>query len=139
MAGVVELVEEHGDALEADLQRFYQIELAGLFTHPPTLSIRRLRVLVRHLPHDSATRRELEADDAGWSLNEHLLALVVDAVRAGNWQRGGGKGAKPKPIPRPGHRPRSHTHGHVERGPAEVAAYLDRFKPQRELADDSSN
>lgn len=26
----------------------------------------------------------------------------MDALNAGNWQRGGGKGRKPKPVPRPG-------------------------------------
>jgi hypothetical protein len=31
-----------------------------------------------------------------------LLAIVADRLAAANWQRGGGKGRKPEPIPRPG-------------------------------------
>lgn len=36
-----------------------------------------------------------------WDTIEHLLAAVVDLLAAANWQRGGGKGQKPKPVPRP--------------------------------------
>lgn len=32
----------------------------------------------------------------------YLLAHVVDRLASANHQRGGGKGSKPKPIPRPG-------------------------------------
>jgi hypothetical protein len=65
-----------------------------------------------------------------WSLSDHLLAHIADANRGANWQRGGGKGSKPKPIPRPGtdHR-RTVRHGHTDRSPAEVAAYLAQFSP----------
>jgi hypothetical protein len=37
-----------------------------------------------------------------WERSDFLLAALVDSVRAGNWQRGGGKGPKPKPIETPG-------------------------------------
>lgn len=40
-------------------------------------------------------------DFADWGVEAYLLALVADAVNAGNWQRGGGKGPKPQPIERP--------------------------------------
>lgn len=45
--------------------------------------------------------------DAQWGLTELLLAANVDSVRVGNWQRGGGKGQYPKPLPRPGVKPES--------------------------------
>ncbi len=37
-----------------------------------------------------------------WEDRDYLLALVADELRGANWQRGGDKGAQPKPIPRPG-------------------------------------
>lgn len=36
-----------------------------------------------------------------WDIDTHLLAGVLDALNGANWQRGGGKGAAPKPVPRP--------------------------------------
>lgn len=37
-----------------------------------------------------------------WSITDHLLALQVDYLAMGNWQRGGGHGPRPRPIRRPG-------------------------------------
>jgi hypothetical protein len=67
------------------------------------LSWRRLGVLVRQLPQESATWRSIDPEAAMWTLDAHLAALQVDAVHVGNWQRAGKKGARrPKPVPRPG-------------------------------------
>ena len=44
----------------------------------------------------------MHGDKALWTTGDHLLAAAVDALASGNWQRGGGKGKRPKPIPRPG-------------------------------------
>lgn len=70
-------------------------------------------------------------DDTAWGLNEHLLALAIDVLRQGNYQRANGKGPKPKPVPRPGVQKGSETrHGRTDRSPDEVVAYLDKFRPQ---------
>lgn len=37
-----------------------------------------------------------------WTQEKELLALNFDAAQLALWQRGGGKGRKPKPYPRPG-------------------------------------
>lgn len=64
--------------------------------------MRRLAALVRHLPRDSATVRAVEPA-AQWSDLEHLVASLLDATRAANWQRGGDKRApRPAPVRRPG-------------------------------------
>jgi hypothetical protein len=34
-------------------------------------------------------------------MDTHLLAAVAHLLAGGNWQRGGGKGARPKPIKLP--------------------------------------
>lgn len=93
------------------------------------MSWRRLRVLVRYLPADSATRRALDDESAGWGLSEQLLAAIADAVQGGNWQRSGGRGLRPKPIPRPGVTERRRTYGRPSRPGHEVGAYLARFAP----------
>lgn len=36
-----------------------------------------------------------------WGDSEHLLAGIFDLLAGANWQRGGGKGTRPKPIRRP--------------------------------------
>lgn len=69
------------------------------------LSWRRLLVLVERLPADSATARAMHGEAADWSLTDHLLASVVDALHVANWQRteDGAKGRRrPRPLPRPG-------------------------------------
>ena len=41
-------------------------------------------------------------DDTSWSVTDYLLALVADNTQFRLWQAAGGKGKKPKPVPRPG-------------------------------------
>ena len=76
-------VDEHAEALEADLLRYYGIDL--LDWHRDRLSARRPTVLVRQLPHDSALNRELHREAADWPVTDHLLAATVDHLAAANW------------------------------------------------------
>lgn len=62
---------------------------------------RRLGVLVRNLPPSSRLARLQHGDSVRWSDNEHLLAGIFDLLAGANWQRGNGKGSRPKPIKRP--------------------------------------
>lgn len=49
-----------------------------------------------------------------WGLTEHLLASAVDALNAGNWQRGGDRHApKPKPVKRPGGKEQQYGKGAI--------------------------
>ena len=50
----------------------------------------------------SAIARCELGESAFWTVDTHLLAGVLDALNGANFQRGGGKGKKPTPIPRPG-------------------------------------
>lgn len=59
-------------------------------------------MLLRQLPLESATKTALRDGEQAWTVNDYLTAAAVDAIRAGNWQRAGGKGKRPKPLPRPG-------------------------------------
>ena len=81
----------------------------------PHLTWRRFGSLMKHLPDDSAFKRAFtirmlreqendgekgssEVDISEWTLSEQLLAHIVDLLSLSNWQRGGGKSAKPKMI-----------------------------------------
>ncbi|WP_432134404.1 MULTISPECIES: hypothetical protein [unclassified Streptomyces] len=76
--------------------------------HRERLSERRLTVLVKHLPRDSALNRELHGEAADWSVTDHLLAAAVDHLAAANWMfacvnsaEDGDQPEPPVPVPRP--------------------------------------
>lgn len=117
ISGLLGLLAEHGEAVEADLLRYYQRDLADVTTG--RLSWRRLRVLLRYLPEDSATAREVRGTPY-WSQADHLLAGVHDLLAGANWQRAvmtTPKGRPRPPVPKPHPRP-----GDVVRKPREVTA-----------------
>lgn len=92
--------------MEADLQDFYGIDLAGIVDG--SLSWRRLGVLVRQLPREARTVRAQYGAEADWGQVEHLLAGALDLLAEANWQRAGDKKQPhPKPVPRPGERTRT--------------------------------
>ena len=99
--GLVLLLAEHPHEVEADLQRFYGIPLAHIFTGQ--VSFRRLYALLTNLPPDSALARSV---NGLWGLPEHLLACLVDEQRVANWLtaqiHSKEKIKPPKPIERPG-------------------------------------
>ncbi|MEU9151682.1 hypothetical protein AB0D59_14250 [Streptomyces sp. NPDC048417] len=75
--------------------------------HRETLSARRLALLVKHLPRESALNRELHGEAAEWSVSDHLLAAAVDHLAAANWMfasvnsEEGDQPDPPTPVPRP--------------------------------------
>ncbi|MGI5481262.1 hypothetical protein [Streptomyces lavendofoliae] len=104
------LVEEHAEALEADLLRHYGVDL--LDWHRGRLSSRRLAVLVRHMPRDSVLARALHGEAAEWTVGDYLLASAVDHLAEANWmfatvnQDEEAEALEyPVPVPRPGGAP----------------------------------
>lgn len=61
---------------------------------------RRLWVLVTQLPMRSRTMTR-EAPELSWDERDYLLALVADNLTYLRHEMAGGKGRKPKPVPRP--------------------------------------
>ncbi|MDT9681713.1 hypothetical protein RND61_06445 [Streptomyces sp. TRM76323] len=53
--------------------------------HRGRLSSRRLAVLVRHMPRDSALARAVHGEAAEWAVTDHLLAAAVDHLAEANW------------------------------------------------------
>lgn len=115
------LVSAHGEALEADLTPL-GIDLGDLRRRGGFLTWRKLGVLIKHLPPESATmtalrnavpaellaRESADADPgrAPWSHTQMLVAAQLDTLRlilhvliAAN---GGKPGEPPAPIRRPG-------------------------------------
>lgn len=99
IAGLLDLIEVHGEAIHADLHRYHGHRLHDVFTGD--LTWMDLLAYVRQFPPDSATARAMDGDAAGWGASEHLLATVIDQLAAANWQRSGKKSGKPKPMKRP--------------------------------------
>ena len=65
----------------------------------------------------------------GWTLDQHLLAVVVDQLAGANWQRSGGRGARPKPISPLAQEPEATRAGNVDgHSPEEVAALLAKYR-----------
>ncbi|MCX5559992.1 hypothetical protein [Streptomyces sp. NBC_00038] len=86
--------------------------------HRGRLSSRRLAVLVKHLPRDSATLHDIHDEAAQWSVTDYLLASVVDQLAEANWMfatvnrdEDEGPLEYPKPVPRPGLRDQSPADG----------------------------
>lgn len=73
------LLREHSDAVEADLQRYYQIDLADLWRGG--LNVRRLSVLIQFLPSDSAVAAAVTGMPREWnSVIPWLLEYVIQGL-----------------------------------------------------------
>lgn len=92
-----------------------------------------LRDFVLHLPQDSAVYRAKHPASWWWTAEIDFLAAVVTAIQWGNWQRGGGKGEKPKPIERPIDRPKTAA------GPTSAAELKARKQALMERMVDGGN
>lgn len=88
----------HGGPIEADLDRFYQIDLLDFWRG--RLTPRKLLNRIDHLPPGAALWIAA-GDNAAWTEEAHLIARVVDALHGANWQRAGSPGKAPSPITRP--------------------------------------
>jgi hypothetical protein len=105
MIGLSDLLRRYGEAIEADFQQYYRIDLfreAGR-----SIPWARIRRLVRSLPDDSRFVSAVAGDTpsgagkgalpdvSGWPRRDRLLASIIDELAIANWQRGQGKGKRP--------------------------------------------
>ncbi|QWY81836.1 tail assembly chaperone [Microbacterium phage Honk] len=77
LTALARLLREAPDAVDADLQRFYGVDLADYYRGE--LSLRRLAGFLKHLPADSAVRRLANDGDPDWTREEYLLTHVYTA------------------------------------------------------------
>lgn len=64
-----------------------------------------------------------------WGWQEHLLVAQLHAAQAANWQRGGGKGAKPKPLKPPGRDAGDRRHVGTALPVDDMRRVLDEWSP----------
>jgi hypothetical protein len=113
-------ISQFAEEIEADLARYYRLELSDLFQPGSSLTWRRLLVLLKHLPPESAVNTairnrtpedvlsESDHDPATgkWSTVETLLAVLIDEMRIWQWiyvqAHTDKKLPRPDPIRRPG-------------------------------------
>ena len=81
-----------------DFERYYKLDILDLYRG--AMTVRKAAVLALNLPPGALTWQEVGADSA-WTVSDFLLADAVDTLKAANYQRGGNKGQKPDPVPRP--------------------------------------
>ena len=81
-----------------------------------------LRDFLNHLPptSDSAVYRARYPNSWWWSPDFDLLAAMLNTLQWANWQRGGGRGDKPKVVKRPKEQPK--------KGPTSVDELDERKK-----------
>jgi hypothetical protein len=89
------------------------INLLDLYRWATGVTADRVLRLLPHLPEGGAYWAAVmeSTPDSGdrtkkmgwrnWTYERMLLSNILDAVSGANWQRGGGKGKRPDPAPRP--------------------------------------
>lgn len=124
--GLVELIDEHYEAIEADLlDRGWRLsEVGGSF------SWRDLLVMVRRFQRDPETATARSVHGERWKVTDQLLAALIDLLQIGNWQRAGKKHApKPKPFQRPWEKPRGRKFGSK---PIAMSKFNDWWESKRQ-------
>lgn len=104
--------------MEADLQRYYGVDVRDLWRPTTVLTWRRLRVLLDGLPPESLwftrLRATLPAQVAApaadinairWGTGHDLLAALIDAVHGVQWTIAQVNSSKPIAAPKPFTRP----------------------------------
>lgn len=119
------LINQYGDEIEADLRETYQVDLLDMYRGliRPVVVLR----LVMQLGPGSRLAKKSAGPAGAWSTESHLLAHIVDVLAVANYQRGGGKGTRPKPISRPGSEPKTTRTGKATLPQADIKEYLDRL------------
>lgn len=80
-------LREHGDEIEADLQRYYGVDLREVFREPPDgvlpLTPRRVLALLAALPEGTAFTAALAGGKAhrGWTYDRYLAKAQLEAQR----------------------------------------------------------
>ena len=87
-------------AVEAELIKV-GLRLRWLCDGTDRLNWRDVQVVILEADQGSAIARHELGESAFWTVDTHLLAGVLDALNGANFQRSGGRGKKPSPVPRP--------------------------------------
>lgn len=98
IAGLVQLLTEHGEAIEYDLLALgLRLDWLG----SPDLTWRDLHVIISQAPAGSAIVRAC-VPSAVFGSTDRLLLLIELRIRQLTWALGGGKGVAPRLLELPG-------------------------------------
>lgn len=125
---MVWLLKECPDALRADFQRVYQLNLDDLGGQ---LDIMQAADLAAWLPSGSAVWIAMDSP-AAWGIDAYLTAGLWDSFNMFQWGMADKKkrGPKPKPIPRPGDNRKHQNKDTVSMTPEQLDGFLGM--PRRE-------
>lgn len=104
-------MQAHFEAVEADFQSYYRLDLRQVLWGPDPYGVRRIHALVTGLPPDGAMIRDMAYDGQEWSVTDELLAALLEEVDYGNrlyysaHMKKGAQQPKPVEIKRPGRQP----------------------------------
>lgn len=94
-------------------------------------------MLASNLPPESPYVVAVSNGESIWGLTEQLLAIVADTLSAANYQRAGGKGTRPRPLPRPGVGAKKERIAGGSYSPQQIRAFLDGTDGRRWVEDKS--
>lgn len=99
IARLIRVIDQHGDALEADLIK----DNLRLRDCPSEgFDWRDLRIYVKHVGAESNLYKAMFPESAGWNVTTQLLAAITDVAHWFQWVRAGAEGEPPQRITRPG-------------------------------------
>jgi len=105
IVGLPEFLSEWWEAIEADFQRFYGLDLAQACWGSQAVGVRRLHNLIQRLPDASELGRALAGPAADWDDRTELLAVIGDRLGDALFLLQGLGGVKQPqrfpPLPRP--------------------------------------
>lgn len=102
LASLAVVYNNYGEALEADLLRYWGVDINKI-------SVRRMRNLYERLPYDSDTFAEIaevNPESRAWSPETYMLANVIDAVNYVAWSVQAANSKRPPRRPKPVDRPK---------------------------------
>lgn len=97
---LLQLIDEHGSAVLADLLRYYGVDIRDLW-RGGDLTPRYVLWLVEHLPADSATYAAMKGgpEHRAWTIETYLLGHAVNMLAVANHQRAGKRIRKMPIVP----------------------------------------
>lgn len=102
------LIEEHCEALYADLMETYRVNLVDALGERPDLSPSEYLILIRGLPLTSRWQAERQGgkEYEGWGIDQYQMSSLIDSVRENTFVLLSAHSGKKKPKPpEPSYRP----------------------------------
>jgi hypothetical protein len=128
---LIELIEEHADAVVGDLLHYYNVDVRDLFREVSPYSPRYILVLVSQLPLGSAYVAEQRGGSQfrGWDHALYAQVALINAVRTSNYMflcaNSDPKKKKPEaPDPYPTPDEPSEPRGRGRRGPPAPGSFV---------------